>query len=251
MGASETLYTISLPYLYFTFSLIERIIVFMIPISDSISSHRFPLLNISLIAATFYVFYLQLTAVDPEAFIYTYALVPALVNLANSNTWYPFITSMFLHGGFLHIASNMLFLWVFGDNVEDHFGWFFFLPVYFTSGLAGGVAQYLLMPTSQIPMLGASGAVAGMLGAYYVLFPHSKIKTLVPFFGFMNVVELPAPFMLGYWFVLQVISGAVSLPGAGDSGGVAFFAHIGGFAAGFLFAKIFNPHDMKPSHEHE
>lgn len=216
----------------------------MIPISDSISSRRFPLLNIGLILATIYVFFLQITSVNPDAFIFTYALVPALVNPSDSSTWYPFITAMFLHGGFLHIISNMLFLWVFGDNVEDHFGWLFFLPVYFLSGIIGNVAQYMLMPTSEIPMLGASGAVAGMLGAYYVLFPHSKIKTIIPFFGFFTVAEIPAPFMLGYWFLLQVISGAVSLPMMGsESGGIAFFAHVGGFVTGLLFATILHPKD--------
>ena len=210
----------------------------MIPISDSISTHRFPLLNISLIAFTIFVFIQQTIAPNQETFIYQYAVIPANVDFGNFQTLLPFITSMFLHGGFLHIISNMWFLWVFGDNVETHFGWFFFLPVYLLSGVIGGLVQYVFMSNSTIPMLGASGAVAGMLGAYYVLFPHAKIKTLVPFFGFITVVRVPATFMLGYWFVLQVISGAVSLPFSGDSGGVAFWAHVGGFLTGVTIAKL-------------
>ena len=213
----------------------------MIPISDSISTHRLPILNILLIAANIFVFIQQIITPNPDAFIYEYALVPANVDFSDFQTLLPFVTSMFLHGGLLHIGSNMLFLWVFGDNVEAHFGWLFFLPVYLTSGIIGGLAPYMFMPNSQIPMLGASGAVAGMLGAYFVLFPHAKVKTLVPFFGFASIVSIPATFMLGYWFVLQLISGAVSLPFSGEAGGVAFFAHIGGFLAGFLIARAFRP----------
>lgn len=210
----------------------------MFPLSDSIRARRFPFVNIFIIAATVFVFTAQLLVSDQEMFIKTYALVPFLVNFSDFVTFLPFITAIFLHGGFLHIISNMWFLWVFGDNVEGHFGWFFFPIVYFTSGVAGNFLQYILMPNSPIPMLGASGAVAGVLGAYYVFFPHSQIKTLVPFFGFASIVEIPAPFMLGYWFVLQLISGAASLPFMGESGGVAFFAHVGGFATGVVFAKL-------------
>lgn len=210
----------------------------MIPISDSISTHRLPFLNVSLIAFTIFVFIQQILAPNQEAFIYQYALIPANINFSDYTTLFPFVTSIFLHGGVLHIVSNMLFLWVFGDNVETHFGWILFVPVYLISGIVGGLAQYMLMPSSEIPMLGASGAVAGMLGAYYVLFPHSTIKTLVPFFGFLSVVNVPATFMLGYWFVLQLFSGAVSLPFSGESGGVAFFAHVGGFVTGVIIARL-------------
>lgn len=157
----------------------------MFPISDSIKAGRFPLFNWAIIALTVYVFYLQLTVPNPEEFINRFALIPATVDLSNYHTLLPFITSIFLHGGFLHIISNMMFLWVFGDNVENHFGWLYYLPIYLLSGIAAGVTQYFIDPTSPIPMLGASGAVAGMLGTYFVLFPHSSIKTLVPFFGFL------------------------------------------------------------------
>lgn len=209
----------------------------MFPLSDSIRSNRFPIFNLLLIGFTVFVFYQQIVSLDQEGFINQYALIPALIDFNNWQTLFPFITAIFLHGGFLHIISNMWFLWVFGDNVEGHFGPIIYFFLYFISGIGGNIAQYLLNPTSQIPMLGASGAVAGVLGAYYVLFPQSKIKTLVPFFGFLSVVEISAPFMLGYWFILQVISGAASL-GSLSTGGVAFWAHVGGFAAGVLFASI-------------
>ena len=211
----------------------------MFPISDSIPARRFPFFNLALIAATVFVFFQQLIAPDPDAFILQYALVPANVDFNNAATFYPFVTAIFLHGGLLHIVSNMWFLWVFGDNIEGHIGWYFFLPLYFAAGIIGNVAQYMIMPTSIIPMLGASGAVAGVLGAYYVLFPHSKIKTLVPVFGFLTFVNISAPFMLGYWFVLQLFSGAVSLPFSGETSGVAFWAHVGGFMAGFIIAQLF------------
>lgn len=213
----------------------------MFPLSDSIKSPRFQYLTLLIVLANIYVFFLENSAQNIDLFINKYALIPAYVDFSNPATLLPFFTLMFLHGGLLHLASNMWFLWIFGDNVETHIGGFFYLLLYFGSGLVGGLLQYFLTPGSQVPMLGASGAVAGVLGAYFVLFGHSKIKTLVPFFGFITVMNIPASIMLGYWFLLQVVSGATSLPGSGDEGGVAFFAHIGGFAAGFILAKLFKP----------
>lgn len=215
----------------------------MFPISDSIRSTRFPFFNVAFILLTVLVFFQQLTTQNPEAFIFNYALIPAVVEASDLTTLLPFVTAVFLHGGFLHIISNMWFLWVFGDDVESYFGWIFPV-VYLISGIVGNLFQYLVMPNSFIPMIGASGAVAGVLGAYYVLFPHSKIKTLVPFFGFATLIDIPAPFMLGYWFLLQVFSGTISLPFTGEVGGVAFFAHIGGFISGILFAKLFQRYNI-------
>lgn len=218
----------------------------MFPISDSVKSKKFPLINIALIAITCYVFYLQLTAPDPEAFIYQYALVPSQIDFSNLSSLFPFITSMFLHGGWLHILSNMWFLWIFGDNVEGHLGHIPYLLLYLVSGLVGGIAQFLISPNSNIPMLGASGAVAGALGAYFHFFPNHKIKTLIPIFGFVTFTEISAFFMLGYWLVLQVFSGAMSLPSSGtEQGGVAFFAHIGGFVAGLIIGRLFAPVEKK------
>lgn len=211
----------------------------MFPISDSIPSRRFPFLNIVIILITIYAFYLQISFPNQEVFIQEYALIPSLVNFNDPQTFLPFITSIFLHGGFLHIVSNMWFLWVFGDNVETHIPWFFYPLLYILSGIAGGLAQYIFAPQSSIPMLGASGAVAGVLGAYYVLFPNSRIKTIIPVFGFASIVHVGAPFMLGYWFILQLFSGVTSLPMIGETGGVAFFAHVGGFITGVILAKFF------------
>ncbi len=211
----------------------------MIPIADSEKSRRFPFLNILFIAVNVVVFYLQLTALNPEAFIYQYALVPSEIDFSNISTIYPFITSMFLHGGLLHIGSNMLFLWVFGDNVEGHMPPFMYLFLYLGAGIVGSLAQYVMNPESSIPMLGASGAVAGALGAYFTLFPRHKIKTLLILPIFFTIVEISAVFMIGYWIVLQIISGVGSFGASPDQGGVAYFAHIGGFVFGYLFAKVF------------
>lgn len=208
----------------------------MFPISDSIKAGKFYFLNIFIIAFTAYIFIKQITAPDPEEFIRTYSLIPALVNFSDLSTLFPFVSAIFLHGGFLHIISNMWFLWVFGDNVEARVGIFLYPIIYLATGIIGNIAQYMLMPNSTIPMLGASGAVAGILGAYYIFFPHARVKTIVPIFFFFSVIEIPAAVMLGYWFVLQLISGAASLPFSGETGGIAFFAHIGGFISGMLMA---------------
>src|SRR5690349_13916700 len=148
----------------------------MFPISDSIKSGKFPILTVFLIGITVFVFAQQLLSPNPDVIIQKYALIPTNVNFSNLNTLYPFITAIFLHGGFLHILSNMWFLWIFGDDVEARLGKIAFLLLYFLAGIIGNLVQYLLMPGSTIPMLGASGAIAGILGAYFILFPYSKIK---------------------------------------------------------------------------
>jgi membrane associated rhomboid family serine protease len=207
----------------------------MFPLSDSIKARRFPLINLIFIGINVYVFFLQFTSPNPEALILNYALIPSAINFSDFSTLTPFLTSIFLHGGILHIVSNMWFLWVFGDNVEGYTGWFFYPLIYLLSGIAGNLLQFAFMPDSPIPMLGASGAVAGVLGAYFVLFRKSQIRTFLPVFGFPALINVPATFMLGYWFVLQVISGAGSLGLPDDMGGVAFWAHVGGFVIGLLF----------------
>lgn len=211
----------------------------MFPISDSVPAKTFPFINYALIAITCYVFFLQISG-DFEAFTYAYALVPSQINFSNPSTLYPFLTSMFLHGGWFHIISNMWFLRVFGDNVEGALGHIPYLFLYLLSGFIGAAAQYFFMPNSNIPMLGASGAVAGALGAYFTLFPKHKVKTFIPVFGFFTLADVSAFFMLGYWFVLQILSGAMSLPTSGeDGGGVAFWAHVGGFVAGLIIGRFF------------
>jgi membrane associated rhomboid family serine protease len=145
--------------------------------------------------------------------------------------WLTLLTSMFLHGGLLHVLGNMLYLWIFGDNVEDAMGPFRFLAFYLLCGIIAAFAQIAIDPSSTIPMVGASGAIAGVLAAYFVLYPRSRILTLVPIFFFMRLVAVPAVFLLGFWFVLQLLSGAGTI---GSPGGVAYFAHIGGFVAGLF-----------------
>lgn len=209
----------------------------MFPISDIVPSKKFPIINILLIALTCYVFYLQL--VNPESFTIIYALIPSTISYNDFASLVPFVTSIFLHGGWLHIISNMWFLWIFGDNVEGAVGHIRYLLLYLISGVAGGLAQFFFMPNSDIPMLGASGAVAGALGAYFILFPHHKIKTLVPVFGFISITNISAYVMLGYWFILQIVSGAISFPSSSrEQGGVAFWAHVGGFLTGLVMARL-------------
>lgn len=207
----------------------------MFPLRDHNHSHRFPLITVLLIIANVLVFLYQLSLPNVETFVFEYGLVPAHVNLLNLATLAPFITSMFLHGGWLHIISNMWFLWIFGDNIEATLGHVKYILFYVISGLAAALLQYLITPGSEIPMVGASGAIAGVLGGYLVLFPAAKIETLIAGFGFFTRVNVPASFMLFYWFATQLFSGAGSVvTGMHTQGGVAFFAHIGGFAAGWL-----------------
>lgn len=211
----------------------------MFPLSDSIKSLTFPFFNYAIIIVTVYVFFLQLTAPDFEAFLNTYALIPSKINFGDTSTLYPFITAIFLHGGLMHIVSNMWFLFVFGDNVHDKLRPMMFLMIYFLAGIGGNLAQYLIDPTSTIPMIGASGAVAGILGAYFVLFSYSRIKTLIFVLFFVTITEISAPLMLGYWFILQLFSGVGSLTTVStEQGGVAFFAHIAGFLIGMVFGKM-------------
>jgi len=154
--------------------------------------------------------------------------------------WYTIVTSMFLHGGWLHLIGNMWFLWIFGNNVEDSMGHARFLCFYLLCGLAAAALQIVSQPDSGVPMVGASGAIGGVMGAYVVLYPRVRIHMLVFFGIFVRTFAVPASFMLGYWFVLQLLGGAVSLGRAG--GGVAFWAHIGGFAAGAVLVLLFrNP----------
>ncbi len=207
----------------------------MFPLSDSIESRRFPFVNILLILATIFVFLQQILSPSPDSLIQKYALIPANISFSNYQTLIPFVTAIFLHGGFLHIISNMWFLWVFGNNVDGYTGWFFYPILYFTAGIVGNLFQYFMMPSSTIPILGASGAIAGVLGVYYILFPHSKVKTLIPIFGLPAIINISAALLLGYWFILQLISGTATFSLSSSTGGVAFFAHIAGFVTGVIF----------------
>lgn len=210
----------------------------MFPLRDHHPAYKFALVTYTIITVNALVFFIELTASDPDAFIETYALVPALVNFSKLTTFFPFLTSQFLHAGFIHIISNMWFLKIFGDNVEDRFGKVIFSLVYLLSGVVGGLVQYIFSPASNIPMLGASGAVAGVLGAYLVFFPKNQIETLVPMGFISRIVNLPASFMLIYWFITQFFSGVGSIVYT-QTGGVAFWAHVGGFTTGWVIAGFF------------
>lgn len=212
----------------------------MFPIRDTKTSHKFPFVNLTLIAANIYVFAQQLFAPDIELFTLQYALIPANVNFFELVTLKPFVTSMFLHAGFLHVGSNMWFLWVFGDNVEAKIGHLKYLIFYLFCGVAASFIQYIFIANSFLPMVGASGAIAGILGAYLKFFPRNKIDTIVPVFGFPLIFAIPANFMLIYWFFTQAFNGVASIIVVTASvGGIAYLAHAGGFVSGFIASRTF------------
>jgi len=202
----------------------------MIPLRDTMPSHSPPVVNIFLIATNVLVF-LYMWSMDPYTqndFVRQYAVIPARLHFSS------LLTSMFLHGGWMHLIGNMWFLWIYGDNVEDVLGHGKYLGFYLICGVIAALGQYAISPFSRIPMLGASGAIAGVMGAYMIKFPHNRIVTLIPFFFFFTI-EVPAVFILAYWFILQFFSGVGSIGYSQSAqGGVAFFAHIGGFIAGMI-----------------
>jgi membrane associated rhomboid family serine protease len=216
----------------------------MIPLKTLRPTIQFPSVTLALIIANFLVFFYQLSLPPHalEVFIRTYSVVPARVQLALAGSHYtlaqafvPFFTSMFLHAGWLHIIGNMWFLWLFGGNVEDRLGHLPYLGFYLLCGLGAGAAQTALSLGSNIPSLGASGAIAGVLGAYIVFFPSSKILTLVTLFFWWFFARLPAVLFIGLWFLVQFLSGVSSLGSAAQGqGGVAWWAHVGGFLLGML-----------------
>jgi membrane associated rhomboid family serine protease len=208
----------------------------MLPVGDVNPRERFPVVTVLFILINILVFIYQLTLPRPQLnqFIRSAAVVPAeVVQNPGLTSLQRIITSTFLHGGLLHIGSNMLYLWIFGDNVEDamsHLGYGFF---YLLAGIVAAIAQIMVNPASTIPMLGASGAVAGVLGFYAVMYPRARVRTLIFIIIFITFVNLPALLVLGFWFVLQLFQGVAAIS-AEAAGGVAWFAHIGGFALGML-----------------
>ncbi|MBM3131643.1 MAG: rhomboid family intramembrane serine protease [Chloroflexi bacterium] len=227
----------------------------MFPISDrDLKRRSFPFVNVSLIAACAVVFIYELTlsGTDRDVFFFQFGLIPSeLANGADygllatplgyediatpGSNWATMFTSMFIHGDWMHFLGNMLFLWVFGDNVEDRFGHFRYLLFYVAAGVAAGWLQIATDTTSQIPTIGASGAIAGVLGAYLILYPRSRVDTLI-FFILITVVRIPAVFLLGFWIFLQFMEGLGSL--GLEGGGIAYWAHIGGFIFGVGVAFI-------------
>lgn len=216
----------------------------MFPLRDNVPSRSWPLVTVLLIAANFYVFYQELILSDAalSRMIHALGLVPAdfLTRLAREpfalTTYLPFVTNLFLHGGWMHILGNMWYLWIFGDNIEDRLGKFRFLFFYILCGVLANAAQVIVDPLSPVPTVGASGAISGVLGAYLMLFPTARIATLIPLFPIFPIIQIPALFFLPVWFLLQLQQGALSLFTAGA--GIAWWAHIGGFAAGFVLVRI-------------
>ncbi|MDP2683314.1 MAG: rhomboid family intramembrane serine protease [Deltaproteobacteria bacterium] len=213
----------------------------MIPLKDDNPTRTFPFVTILIIVTNIVVYIYQLTlgqkaetlfilragAIPYEiirfADIHPLAFIPPPLTL---------FSAMFIHGGFLHVAGNMLYLWIFGDNIEDRLGHFRFIVFYLLSGLIASLAHIIMLPNSTIPMIGASGAIAGVLGAYFLLYPRAHVLTLVFFFFFVDIIRIPALVFLGLWFVFQILSSA-------GGGGIAWYAHIGGFIGGAVLVKLF------------
>jgi len=221
----------------------------MIPLKDMTPRRSFPIITVLLIVANVVVFIHQilLTPAGFEAFIKTYGLVPSHIQLALAGRHYtmeqallPLFTCMFLHEGFLHIIGNMWFLWIFGGNVEDRLSSIPYLFFYLICGIGSGISQVSFSWGSHIPSIGASGAISGVLGAYIVFFPRSRILTLIPLFIIWFTWKIPAAIFIGIWFAVQFLSGLSSL-GVSSMGGVAWWAHVGGFVLGVLIALAARP----------
>ena len=217
----------------------------MIPLRDNIPTRRFPVVTIALIVANVAVFAYQFLLLPESAqrIIFQYGLIPRELTAGVGHVLRPYpvevtmVTSMFVHGGLFHVAGNMLYLWIFGNNVEDAMGASRFVGFYLLSGLAAAFSQVAVAPNSAIPMVGASGAVSGVLGAYLLLYPHARVLTFIAVFWYWRLIEIPALIVLGFWILVQVANGLVTFNFQG--GGVAWFAHIGGFAAGVVLIPFF------------
>lgn len=221
----------------------------MFPIRDTLPSRRAPVITVALILVNIGIFIYQVTLPERHqaSMAMLYGIVPARftnpgwaddVGFPGLSLW-PFVTTMFLHGGLLHLIGNMWTLWIFGDNVEDRMGSTRFLVFYLLCGIAAGITHLVTNPFSRIPAIGASGAIAGVLGAYFILFPLARVVVLIPVLFYPLLVEVPAILFGGVWFLLQVMSGTAALGRPESGGGIAWWAHIGGFAAGALLYRRF------------
>ena len=232
----------------------------MFPLKDNIPTLRFPAVTVGLIALNVLAYFFWQKAgialSDPDSpqyvcHLYNYAEIPYELThpgeqiaaqgcpAPTAPTWLTVFTAMFMHGSLLHLGGNMLFLWIFGNNVEDSMGPFKFSVFYLVGGVAAAAGQLLVGPDSQVPNIGASGAIAGVLGGYLVLFPRARVITVIFIVFFFTVVELPAMVILGFWFLQQALFGYFDLSGPSDGGGVAYFAHLGGFAWGVIAIRLF------------
>ncbi len=214
----------------------------MIPLKDTVHARSFPIVNWMLIASNLLIFFLLATQGRfAEVYVRAFGLIPArLLADPGPPALLTLFTSMFLHGGWAHLISNMLALYIFGDNVEDRMGSSRYLLFYLLSGLAAAFIHLMFNPTSRLPTVGASGAISGVLAAYLILFPTSRVITLIPLFFLPWFVEIPALFYLGFWFLSQLFNGFLTIvTGAQAFGGVAWWAHVGGFVAGLLLTPFF------------
>ncbi len=212
----------------------------MFPLRDTQPSYSRPVVTVILIVINILVFLFEfsLDEYSRNEFIAVYGLTPLNFHLIN------ILTSMFLHGGWMHVLGNMWFLWIFGDNIEDILGHAKYLAFYLLCGATAAMAQTLMSPGSQVPMVGASGAIAGVMGAYMVKFPRSQIRTFVFIFFFITTFDVPAWLMLIYWFGIQLFNGVGSVGvSSASQGGTAFFAHVGGFLAGIIFVNLMGPRE--------
>lgn len=212
----------------------------MIPLYDTVRTRKFPVINWMLVGVNALAFMREI-GMEPEelqAFIFANGLIPAQLIANPESEWIKIFSAMFLHGGWFHIISNMWVLLIFGDNVEAGMGSIRYLIFYLLSGVAAGLLQTYILPTSMVPMIGASGAVAGVLGAYLILFPRARIASLVPILFIFTIIEIPAMLFLIFWFVSQLYSGLGSIRGGGESG-IAWWAHVGGFAFGVIMVFFF------------
>jgi membrane associated rhomboid family serine protease len=229
----------------------------VIPLRDSIPRRTYPFTNNLLIGLNVAAFVLELSQgpelqpfLDRWAFIPARLLHPSAWGIDPLRSFGTVFSSMFLHGGFLHIAGNLLYLWIFGDNVEDALGHARYLVFYLVGGVAAAALQTVLNPSSVVPNIGASGAIAAVLGGYFVLYPRARVVTLVPLFFLFPLVEIPAAFYLLFWFLMQFWMGSASLASAArhpEAGGVAFWAHVGGFLAGVILVRPFRPRRRPPA----
>lgn len=212
----------------------------MIPLYDTTRTRIFPLINLGLIVLNALIFFaeIRMTTSELQSFIFAWGLIPAHLLTDPSGMWKTIFSSMFLHGGWFHLISNMWVLFIFGDNVEARLGKLRYLVFYLLSGVAAALLQAYLWPTSADPMIGASGAIAGVLGAYLILFPGSRIASLVPILFILTIVEVPALIFLIFWFITQLYSGLFVMQG-GSASGIAWWAHIGGFLFGMFMVFFF------------
>ena len=208
----------------------------MIPLRDVIPSRTTPYITVTIIVLNALAWFLELSLPRDvlPLFLRVYGVVPAQLHALT------LLTSMFLHGSWMHVIGNMWYLWIFGDNVEDRVGHGRFIVFYLLCGIAAALGQVVIDPGSTLPTIGASGAIAGVMGAYFVLYPRSRVLTLIPLVIFWEVIEVPAPLLLGFWFLMQLFSaGAIAVTASTGGGGVAFMAHVAGFLTGLIGVFVF------------